>query len=119
MSWHPIITCKDIPGIGAVHLVRLIDRGEPIDRGLIPRKNTVVVLGTEHDGQAAIEVTCTPDLEGKVHAGRIIESIVGHIGGHGGGLGGGRAQGGGNDPGGLPRALRASKGAVMAQLGVE
>ena len=114
-----IITCKDIPGIGDVHLVRLIDRGEPFDRSLIPCKNTVVVIGMEHEGQAAIEVTCTPDLERKVHAGRIIEAIVGHIGGHGGGLGGGRAQGGGNDPAGLPRALRAARGALMAQLGVE
>ena len=113
-----IITCKDIPGIGDVHLVRLIDRGEPIDRSLIPRKNTVVVLGTEHDGQAAIEVTCTRDLERKVHAGRIIEAIVHHIGGCGSGRVG-RAQGSGNDPSGLPRALRAARGALMAQLGVE
>lgn len=115
-----IVTFKNIPGISHLHLARLIHRtGDgPLDTSLIPGAHTVVVIGREHEGQAAIEVTITPDLEGKVHAGKVLEAIAHHIGGRGGGRGG-RAQGSGDKPEGLPKALAAARGALMAQLGVE
>jgi alanyl-tRNA synthetase len=115
-----LITFRDIGAVPHLHLVRLIHRtgDAPIDTSLIPSSHAVVVIGREHEGQAALEVSITPDLEGKVHAGEIIKSIVGHIGGRGGGRWC-RAQGGGNDPAGLPRALQAARGALAAQLGGE
>ncbi len=64
-----LITFRDIGAVPHLHLVRLIHRtgDAPIDTSLIPSSHAVVVIGREHEGQAALEVSITPDLEGKVH----------------------------------------------------
>lgn len=113
-TWEPVT----VGGVNLVRLTRRIDR--LTDEPDIPYDDhrTVVVIGLEHEGQASLKVLVTRDLEDKVHAGKILESIVHHIGG----VGGGRAycaQGGGDRPEGMAKAMAAARGALAAQLGVE
>ena len=67
--------------------------------------NTLVVLGSDHQGRALLVVGVTPDLCAKgLDAGKIIRSISGFIGGSGGGRND-FAQAGGNKPENLTQAF--------------
>jgi alanyl-tRNA synthetase len=64
----------------------------------------VVVLGSRGEGKVVLVTAVSPDLEGKVHAGRLAKEIATLVGGSGGGRSD-FAQAGGKDPEKLPEAL--------------
>ena len=76
----------------------------------------VLVLGAEIEGKATLLVAVTKDLEGKVHAGKLIGVLAPHIDGKGGGRPD-LAQAGGPKVAGLGEALQAAAAALAAQLG--
>jgi alanyl-tRNA synthetase len=67
-------------------------------------KSGVVVLGGVADGKVALVAAVTPDLAGRVHAGKIIGEVAKVVGGKGGGRPD-LAQAGGSDPDKLDEAL--------------
>jgi alanyl-tRNA synthetase len=76
----------------------------------------VVVLGAETDGKATLLVAVTKDLEGRLHAGKLVGVLAAHVEGRGGGRPE-LAQAGGPKLEGIDEALKAAAGAVKAQLG--
>ena len=70
-------------------------------------KSGVVVLGRRADGKASLIVRTSPDLSGRVPAGRVIKELAPIIGGRGGGKPD-MAEGGGPEPQKLSEALEAS-----------
>ena len=77
----------------------------------------VVVLGARPAGKKAILlVAVTPDLAGRIHAGRIVGQLAEKVGGRGGGRPD-FAQAGGPDASSLPEALSASYDTVLDALG--
>jgi alanyl-tRNA synthetase len=48
-------------------------------------RSVIVVLGREEDGKAALLVAATPDLQGRLHAGRVVRRLAEIVGGRGGG----------------------------------
>jgi alanyl-tRNA synthetase len=76
----------------------------------------VVVLGAEHEGKATLLVAVTKDLEGRLHAGKLVGALAGHVDGRGGGRPE-LAQAGGPKLEGIDPALEAAAGAVRSQLG--
>lgn len=75
----------------------------------------VVVLGSDIDGKATLLVAVTKDLEGRLHAGKLVGVLAGHVDGRGGGRPE-LAQAGGPKLEGLDTALEAAAGAVRSQL---
>jgi alanyl-tRNA synthetase len=69
-------------------------------------KSGVVVLGGVADGKVALVAAVTPDLTGRIQAGKIIAEVAKLVGGKGGGKPD-LAQGGGTDPSKLDEALQA------------
>jgi alanyl-tRNA synthetase len=78
-------------------------------------RSGVVVLAGEREGKATLLVAVTKDLEGRVHAGRLVGALAEHVGGRGGGRPD-LAQAGGSLPSGIPAALAAAPAALAAQL---
>jgi alanyl-tRNA synthetase len=74
-------------------------------------KSGVVVLGGVSDGKVALVAAVTPDLTGRVQAGKIIGQIAAIVGGKGGGRPD-LAQAGGSDAGKLDEALQAVYGLI-------
>jgi alanyl-tRNA synthetase len=74
-------------------------------------KSGVVVLGGVSDGKVALVAAVTPDLVGRVQAGKIVGELARRVGGKGGGKPD-LAQGGGTEPDKLDEAL----GAVYGML---
>ncbi|MBI4405768.1 MAG: alanine--tRNA ligase [Deltaproteobacteria bacterium] len=104
--WERAITIKDlkvvaekIPNIDPKLLRSLVDQV----RDKI-RNRTVVCLGTESEGKAALVVGLSKDLVGQYDASQLVRSIAGKVGGTGGGRGD-FAQAGGTKPEGLMEAL--------------
>lgn len=75
----------------------------------------VVALGAEKDGKATLLVAVTKDLQGKLHAGKVVGQIASHVDGKGGGRPD-LAQAGGPNPGGLDAALDAVKDVIAREL---
>ncbi len=78
-------------------------------------RSGVVILGAKSGGKAVLLVAATKDLKSKVHAGKLVKELVGHIDGRGGGRPD-MAQAGGSNPGGLPAAIAAAEAALRQQL---
>ncbi|MBX7082655.1 MAG: alanine--tRNA ligase [Nannocystaceae bacterium] len=76
----------------------------------------VVVLAAEVDGKATLLCAVTKDLEGRIHAGKLIAALAPLIDGKGGGRPE-LAQAGGPKLAGLAEALQAAGPAIAAQLG--
>jgi alanyl-tRNA synthetase len=76
----------------------------------------VVVMGSTQDGKVALIVGVTPDLTGKVQAGKIIKPLAEKVGGSGGGRPD-MAEAGGKDPAQLDAALSEAYGVVEGMLG--
>lgn len=77
------------------------------------KEKTIVVLGCESDGKAALCVGLTKDLLQRYDAGKIIKELAPEVGG----TGGGRpdfAQAGGSNPAGIPNALDKFRKWIMA-----
>ena len=64
----------------------------------------IVVLGMASDGKATLVTSVSEDLQGQLHAGKIIKKVAGLVGGSGGGRAD-FAQAGGKEPGKLDQAL--------------
>ncbi|MCA9690771.1 MAG: alanine--tRNA ligase, partial [Myxococcales bacterium] len=75
----------------------------------------VVVLGAAREDKAVLLVAATPDLKGRVHAGKLVAALAEHVGGRGGGRPD-LAQAGGPNPAGLPAAIDAAPAILEAQL---
>jgi alanyl-tRNA synthetase len=75
----------------------------------------VVVLAADHEGKATLLVAVTKDLEGRLHAGKLVGVLAGHIDGRGGGRPE-LAQAGGPKLAGIDDALAAAPGALRAQV---
>jgi alanyl-tRNA synthetase len=75
----------------------------------------VVVLGAREDEKVSVIVTVSPDLTGRVDAGRLAKSLGSLVGGAGGGRSD-FAQAGGKDPERLAAALAAVPDTVLGQL---
>jgi alanyl-tRNA synthetase len=76
----------------------------------------VVVLGAQtEEGKATLLVAVTKDLSSKVHAGKLVGALAGHVDGRGGGRPD-FAQAGGPKLAGLGAALAAAKDALANQL---
>jgi len=75
----------------------------------------VVVLGTAEDGKVALIAGVTPDLAGKVHAGKLIQSLAKQVGGSGGGRPD-LAEAGGKDTSALKSALSGVPGTIEGLL---
>jgi alanyl-tRNA synthetase len=75
----------------------------------------VVVLGAETEGKATLLVAVTKDLEGRLHAGKLVGVLAPHVEGRGGGRPE-MAQAGGPKLAGIDDALEAAAGALRAQL---
>ncbi len=75
----------------------------------------VVVLASESDGKATLLVAVTKDLEGRVHAGKLVGSLAAHVDGRGGGRPD-LAQAGGPKVQGIDDALAAASAALEEML---
>ena len=76
----------------------------------------VVVLAAERDGKANLLVAVTKDLAGtKVHAGKLVGALAGHVGGRGGGRPD-LAQAGGPEVAGIDKAVADAPVQLAAQL---
>jgi len=78
-------------------------------------KSGVVVLGRSGEGKVSLIVRTSPDLTGKVPAGRVIKELAPIVGGKGGGKAD-MAEGGGSQPEKLREALEASYSVVEKLL---
>lgn len=78
-------------------------------------KTGVVVLAGERDEKAMLLVAVTPDLKGRLHAGKLVGALAAHVDGRGGGRPD-LAQAGGPNVAGIPAALEAAPQAVRDQL---
>jgi alanyl-tRNA synthetase len=76
----------------------------------------VVVLAADTEGKATLLVAVTKDLEGRVHAGKLVSELAPHVEGRGGGRPD-LAQAGGPKVAGLQAALDAAASALAKQLG--
>ncbi len=79
-------------------------------------RSGVVVLGARGDGKVSLVAAVTPDLVGRVSAGKLLKVLAGKVGGSGGGRDD-FAQAGGKQPERLEEALGAVDAALRAQLG--
>ena len=75
----------------------------------------VVVLASDHDGKAALVVSVTRDLTGRVHAGDLVRTLAPIVGGRGGGRAD-FAQAGGRRPDGIEALLAESRTEVARML---
>jgi alanyl-tRNA synthetase len=75
----------------------------------------VVVIGSTQDGKVALIVGVTPDLAGRIEAGKIIKPLAERVGGSGGGRPD-MAEAGGKDPDQLDAALSEAYGVVEKML---
>jgi alanyl-tRNA synthetase len=78
-------------------------------------KSGVVVLGRSSDGKVSLIVRTSPDLTGRVPAGKVIKELAPIVGGKGGGKPD-MAEGGGSQPEKLGEALEASYSVVEKLL---
>jgi alanyl-tRNA synthetase len=78
-------------------------------------KSGVVVLGRSSDGKVSLIVRTSPDLTGRVPAGKVIKELAPIVGGKGGGKPD-MAEGGGSQPEKLAEALEASYSVVEKLL---
>jgi alanyl-tRNA synthetase len=106
---------------GVQLLVRKVDVDPKALRGAADAmrdklRSGVVVLGCAADGKATLLVAVTKDLEGRVHAGKLVSAIATHVDGKGGGRPE-LAQAGGAKTSGLDDALAAARDALAQQLG--
>jgi|CXWL01.1.fsa_nt_gi alanyl-tRNA synthetase len=76
----------------------------------------VVVIGTREAEKAALIVAVAKELEGRAHAGKLVQKLAALVGGSGGGRAD-FAQAGGKEPGKLDEALAAAPGFLAEQLG--
>ena len=110
---------KDIHGVKVLtHRVDNLDRGQMrtlVDNMRNKLGSGVVVLGSAQsgDGKVALIVGVTPDLTGKIPAGKVIKPVAEKVGGSGGGRPD-MAEAGGKDPGQLDAALNEAYAAVEA-----
>lgn len=105
----PVISRK-IEGVDASMLRELAEKtGAKIGSG-------VVVLGLASNGKASLVAVVSPDLQKRLHAGRIIKKVAEMVGGSGGGRPD-FAQAGGKDSEKLEEALQAVYNIVAEQLG--
>ncbi|MCS6884479.1 MAG: alanine--tRNA ligase [Acidobacteriota bacterium] len=77
--------------------------------------SSVVVLGMEDDGKAALVVRVSSDLNQKIHAGKIVKQLAAIVGGGGGGRPD-LAEAGGREVAKLDDALQAAYATVEAML---
>jgi alanyl-tRNA synthetase len=75
----------------------------------------VVILGAQGDGKVAVVVSVTPDLTGRIHAGKIVKEIAPIVGGGGGGRPD-FAEAGGKNPDKLDELLAFSRQVVERML---
>jgi len=78
-------------------------------------KSAAIVLGSVADGKVTLIAGVTSDLTGKVKAGELVNHVAQQVGGKGGGRPD-MAQAGGNDPAGLPAALKSVQAFVDQRL---
>ncbi len=78
-------------------------------------KSAAIVLGSVADGKVTLIAGVTGDLTGKVKAGELVNHVAQQVGGKGGGRPD-MAQAGGNDPAGLPAALKSVQAFVDQRL---
>ena len=76
----------------------------------------VVVLGTRHEGKAALAVGVTRDLSDRLAADALVKQIAPVVGGSGGGRPD-FAQAGGSQPDKVPEALQRAAEVVAESLG--
>lgn len=79
-------------------------------------KSGVIVLGAVNDGKAVLLAAVTPDLVGRVHAGKLMGELCAIVGGRGGGKPD-MAQGGGSDVAALDAALASVAEKVRKAVG--
>ncbi len=79
-------------------------------------RSGVVVLGGIADGKVNLLVAVTPDLKGRLAAGKLVRELAGPLGARGGGKDD-LAQAGGGDPAKLDDAIRAVYDLVLRMLG--
>lgn len=90
---------------------------QQVDRLKQKAKSCVVLLGwSGEEGKVSLLAAVSDDLQGKVHAGKLVGEAAALVGGKGGGRPG-LAQAGGKDASKLPEALAAAKASVTKQLG--
>ncbi len=77
--------------------------------------NTVVVLATASDDKVSLITYVTPDLTGRIQAGKVVGQIAKLVGGGGGGRPD-MAQAGGKEPDKLPQALEQVASIVQNSL---
>jgi alanyl-tRNA synthetase len=75
----------------------------------------VITLGMEAGGKATLLVAVTPDLEERVHAGKLVKEMAPIVGGRGGGRAN-LAQAGGPDAGKIDEALEKAPELLRSQL---
>ena len=100
------------------HRVENVDRGQMrtlVDNLRHKLGSGVVVLGSAADGKVALIVGVTPDLTGRVPAGKVIGPVAQKVGGSGGGRPD-MAEAGGKNPEALDEALAAAYGIVESLL---
>ncbi len=90
---------------------------EAVDQLKDRLKPAVIVLGAATgDGKVLLVAGVTPELVGRIKAGKVIAAVAARVGGKGGGRAD-FAQAGGTDPAALDDALAAVAGMVREQLG--
>jgi alanyl-tRNA synthetase len=103
------VVAREASGLDAAGMRQLSDT-------LLARiKSGVVVLGRSSDGKVSLIVRTSPDLTGRVPAGKVIKELAPIVGGKGGGKPD-MAEGGGSQPEKLGEALEASYGVVEKLL---
>ena len=104
------VLVKEVPWAPADELRNMADmlRGK-LGSGL-------VVVGSRGDGKVSLVAAATGDLEGRVHAGKLVGELARKVGGGGGGRPD-FATAGGREPENLPAALEAVPEVVRGQLG--
>ncbi len=103
------VVARDASGLDSAGMRQLSDT-------LLARiKSGVVVLGRSNDGKVSLIVRTSPDLIGRVPAGKVIKELTPIVGGKGGGKPD-MAEGGGSQPENLGEALEASYTVIEKML---
>jgi alanyl-tRNA synthetase len=103
------LLAKEVPAVPAGEMRNMADalRGK-LGSG-------VVVLGSRAEGKVSLVAAVTPDLAGRLHAGKLVGAVAARVGGGGGGRPD-FAQAGGKEPEKLPEALAATAQLLREQL---
>jgi len=95
------VLAESVEGADAKGLRTMVDQ---LKQTLAP---AVIVLGAVADGKVALVCGVSDELTDRVHAGKLVNVVAGHVGGKGGGRAD-MAQAGGSDPAGLAPGLAAA-----------